>query len=255
MEEINQYLNQLPDFLRGEVMGHAGHYSGLSPVDLAARFKWAGEHTVATKQPLMYTHTRNIVTTPGNLMPPAPLGAALEMWHNFLKGEFAGLHTPEALAELQHNVALESTWRLNSYIQAMQGVLARRQQEVAQRLEQETRRKLEEARRQAEEEAASQLALQEAETATREMVRRKEQEQTALQARALLQACVPGITPVEAEDRTPVLEDKPVQFVLNPSAAESVGAAIDVLQNEIDAVLLRFAAATQPYLLAASQAD
>lgn len=69
MEELNSYLNDLPDFLRAELDAHVGSIDGIEPFYVTDRYIHAINDMVSRKRaPLQQVHVDNIPSIYGQAL-------------------------------------------------------------------------------------------------------------------------------------------------------------------------------------------
>lgn len=265
MEEFNVQLQQLPNFLQGELHSHVGSTHGISPVQIVARYRAMADHLIATKRAgLDPAHVANVQFMWGNVQSSKadvenmmklrgmPGHGATDFYSMTVNANFflqcirfltqfrdamAGLQ-PRLEEQERHQARLRAEEEARQLAQRQAEEVAR--QQLAQRLAEEAQAAHQRAR-----EAALQLAQRQIEEAAQALAKREAEEQALRAARAILEQTAVENVPVEAEVtgtmKNETADGSVVQLVSGPRMSREIEQAVLELQRDIERAIAAFA--------------
>ncbi|MCO8165299.1 hypothetical protein NJC38_24475 [Pseudomonas sp. 21LCFQ010] len=248
MNEFNQHLHQLPDFLQQDLAAHVGNTAGLAASQIVARYRSSAQHLVTSRYAGLLPQDINDARLYLSHMPYDK-----ENIENYLKFRQQGFVGIGFSAEV-HNAhfILESNRFLMDFVHRTAAVevrLAEQERLTAQRQAEEAARQ--HAQRMAEE-AARRLAQQQAEEAARELVRRQIEE-AKQRAQHEVEEAARKLAQQKAEQETlrattmPIIPASSIELIFGPQATADVTTAMATLKSSIDQAITVFSETIRPH--------
>jgi hypothetical protein len=261
MKEITTQLDLLPKFLRSEVTVAAGETAGLSPQELAERYRTTADAMVVKKRasyvPSMLDHEEAKAPTPSKADIEKIAAFNLPLNNHPVTNQIRTslmYYVLKYLATFSKNIfAIETN--LKHQANLARAAEAARQQAVAQeklRIQGEAARKIAqreaaEAARLAAELAARRLAHEQTELVMKALAQRKAEEAALQDMRTVLWA-----TPVKPDELPGSIQKhssaRPIGFMPGPAAIAEIERATLLMKHSIDNAVEQYALAITPYL-------